>query len=127
MLRRPRDESDDGGTPVRSTPHKHQRAGKPADGGPGRHGLLPIHPRLESRRRSSELRTMSSTSPVGTGNLRFNPVDRARDLILHPAQEWKVINAEPQTVQGLYTPYVMILSAIPAICGFIGFSLVGVG
>ena len=54
-------------------------------------------------------------------------VDRARSLILQPGLEWKVIDAEPQTVQGLYTSYVMVLSAIPAICGFIGFSLVGVG
>jgi hypothetical protein len=57
----------------------------------------------------------------------MNLVDRARSLILRPWLEWKVIDAEPQTVQGLYTHYVMVLSAIPAICGFIGFSLVGVG
>jgi hypothetical protein len=57
----------------------------------------------------------------------MNLVDRARSLILQPWLEWKVIDAEPQTVQGLYTHYVMVLSAIPAICGFIGFSLVGVG
>jgi hypothetical protein len=57
----------------------------------------------------------------------MNLVERAKNLILQPAQEWKVIDAEPQTVQGLYTSYVMILAAIPAVCGFIGYSLVGVG
>jgi hypothetical protein len=57
----------------------------------------------------------------------MNLVERARMLIVQPRHEWQVIDAEPQTVQGLYTRYVMILSAIPAICGFIGFSLVGVG
>jgi hypothetical protein len=57
----------------------------------------------------------------------MNLVERAKKLILQPAQEWKAIDAEPQTVQGLYTSYVMILAAIPAVCAFIGYSLVGVG
>ena len=55
----------------------------------------------------------------------MNVVDRARRLIQHPAQEWGVIAAEPHTVQGLYTTYVMILAAIPAVSFFIGFSIVG--
>ena len=54
-------------------------------------------------------------------------VERARKLILQPAQEWAAIAAEPHTVQDLYTHYVMILAAIPAVCMFIGLSLVGVG
>jgi Yip1 domain len=54
-------------------------------------------------------------------------VERARKLILQPAQEWAAIDAEPHTVQDLYTHYVMILAAIPAVCMFIGLSLVGVG
>jgi len=57
----------------------------------------------------------------------MNLVERAKKLILQPAQEWKVIDAETQTVQGLYTQYVMILAAIPAVCGFIGLSLIGIG
>lgn len=57
----------------------------------------------------------------------MNVVERAKNLILQPSQEWKVIDAEPHTVQDLYTRYVMILAAIPAVCAFIGFSLVGVG
>ena len=55
----------------------------------------------------------------------MNVVDRAKNLILHPRQEWEAIAAEPHTVQDLYTGYVMILAAIPAVCYFIGFSLVG--
>ena len=54
-------------------------------------------------------------------------VERARKLILQPAQEWTAIDAEAHTVQDLYTHYVMILAAIPAVCMFIGLSLVGVG
>ncbi|MGZ5662763.1 MAG: Yip1 family protein [Usitatibacter sp.] len=57
----------------------------------------------------------------------MNLVERAKNVILQPTQEWKVIDAEPQTVQGLYTQYVMILAAIPAVCGFVGLSLIGIG
>jgi Yip1-like protein len=55
----------------------------------------------------------------------MNLVDRAKKIILQPKQEWQVIAAEPQTLQSLYTQYVMILAAIPAVAAFIGFSLIG--
>ena len=57
----------------------------------------------------------------------MNIVERVKHLILKPRQEWRVIDGETYTVQGLYTQYVMLLAAIPAVCGFIGFSLVGIG
>ena len=55
----------------------------------------------------------------------MNLVDRVKKLLLTPKQEWSVISGEQHTVAGLYTQYVMILAAIPAVCSFIGFSLVG--
>ncbi len=57
----------------------------------------------------------------------MNIVERVKKLILQPRQEWQVIDGETHTVQGLYTQYVMILAAIPAVCGFIGLSLIGIG
>jgi len=57
----------------------------------------------------------------------MNLVDRAKNLILTPASEWDKISSETHTVQGLYTGWIMILAAIPALATFIGFSLVGVG
>ena len=57
----------------------------------------------------------------------MNIVERVKKLILQPRQEWQVIDGETHTVQGLYTRYVMILAAIPAVCGFIGLSLIGIG
>lgn len=57
----------------------------------------------------------------------MNLVDRAKKILLQPKQEWPVIAAEPHTLQGLYTQYVMILAAIPAVAAFIGLSLVGYG
>jgi hypothetical protein len=57
----------------------------------------------------------------------MNIVERVKNLILQPKQEWQKIDTEPHTVQELYTRYVMILAAIPAVCGFIGLSLIGIG
>lgn len=52
-------------------------------------------------------------------------VERVKKLLLTPSEEWAVIKGETHTVAGLFTQYVMILSAIPAIAWFIGFSIVG--
>lgn len=57
----------------------------------------------------------------------MNLVERAKSIILGPAAEWDKIAGETHTVQGLYTGWIMILAAIPAIAGFIGLSIVGVG
>lgn len=57
----------------------------------------------------------------------MNLVERAKKIILQPKQEWEAIAAEPTTVQQLFTGYVMILAAIPAIASFIGYSIVGIG
>jgi hypothetical protein len=56
-----------------------------------------------------------------------NIVERAKNLILTPAAEWDRIAGETHTVQELYTGWIMILAAIPAIATFIGFSIVGTG
>ena len=58
---------------------------------------------------------------------RIDLVDRAKSIILQPKQEWELIHREEYTVKELYTQYVMILAAIPALAGFIGFSLIGLG
>ena len=57
----------------------------------------------------------------------MNLVDRAKNLILTPAAEWDKISAEAHTVQGLYTGWIMILAAIPAIAAFVGYSIIGIG
>src|SRR6185437_2171764 len=46
---------------------------------------------------------------------------------LRPTQTWPVIAAEGGDVASIYRNYVCILAAIPAIAGFIGLSLIGVG
>jgi hypothetical protein len=55
-----------------------------------------------------------------------NIVARAKSILLTPRSEWPVIAAEPETVGGLYSGYIIILAAIPAIVRFLSYSLIGV-
>ena len=54
-------------------------------------------------------------------------IQRVQDILLKPKETWPVIAQEPATVASIYNGYVIYLAAIPAIAGFIGLSLVGVG
>ena len=62
------------------------------------------------------------------GKVNLNPViQRARALLLSPRTEWPVIAAEPATVADLYRRYILIVAAIPPVCGFIKSCLLGYG
>ncbi len=52
-------------------------------------------------------------------------VERAKAILLTPRKEWPVIEAESATPASLYTGYIMLLAAIPAVAGFIGMSVFG--
>jgi hypothetical protein len=52
-------------------------------------------------------------------------VSRVKNILLSPKTEWPVIAVEPTDLKGLFIGYVLPLAAIPAICGFIGNSLIG--
>jgi len=54
-------------------------------------------------------------------------IDRVQSILLKPKQTWPVIAQEGGDTASIFTGYVMILAAIPAVCGFIGLSLIGVG
>jgi len=56
----------------------------------------------------------------------MNLVERAKNILLTPAKEWDVIKGEQLTIVDMFTKYAMILAAIPAIAGFIGYSLIGI-
>lgn len=51
---------------------------------------------------------------------------RIRNIIADPRSEWPLIAVEPGDPMRLFVGYVAVLAAIPAICGFIGSSLIGV-
>ncbi|MCX6558588.1 MAG: Yip1 family protein [Candidatus Aminicenantes bacterium] len=56
----------------------------------------------------------------------MNLVERAKNILLTPAKEWAVIKGEQLTIVDMFTKYAMLLAAIPAVAGFIGYSLIGV-
>jgi Yip1 domain len=57
----------------------------------------------------------------------FNKIiARAKSMLLTPRTEWPIVAAEPETVGGLFTNYILVMAAIPAVIGFISASLIGV-
>lgn len=57
----------------------------------------------------------------------MNLMQRVQDILLRPKATWPVIADEPGDVAGIYAGYLVYLAAIPAIAGFIGLSLIGIG
>lgn len=53
-------------------------------------------------------------------------IDRAKNIIMKPKQEWPVIDTEPATIGGLYTGYVIPMSLAPTIAAFLGMVLFGI-
>jgi hypothetical protein len=53
-------------------------------------------------------------------------IGRVKAILLTPKTEWLVIEREPGDPAYLFANYVAILAAIPAVCGFIGGSIVGI-
>jgi hypothetical protein len=51
---------------------------------------------------------------------------RVTNILTKPAAEWQVIAAEPAEPSSLITEYAAPLAAIPAVCRFVGMSVVGV-
>jgi hypothetical protein len=60
--------------------------------------------------------------PAGSKNI----VSRVRDILIKPNEEWGVIDAEPATIGGIFTSYVLILAAIGPIALVIGQQLIGI-
>lgn len=57
----------------------------------------------------------------------MNLVQRVQDILLRPQATWPQIDAEAATPGSLYKGYLLILAAIPAVCGFIGLAVLGMG
>jgi len=53
-------------------------------------------------------------------------VERVKNILITPKTEWPRIDAEPASIGGVYTSYVLILAAIGPICGLIGQQLFGI-
>jgi hypothetical protein len=57
----------------------------------------------------------------------MNLVERVKAILLTPKTEWVVIDGETGDTNTLFTNYVAILAAIPAVASFIGYSIAGLG
>lgn len=52
-------------------------------------------------------------------------IARVKSILLAPKTEWPVIAAEPATTAGLYTGYILLLAAVPAVCQFLRLAVFG--
>jgi hypothetical protein len=53
-------------------------------------------------------------------------VSRVKNILIDPQNEWRVIDGEADPPIEVLKNYVAIVGAIPAVCGFIGASIIGV-
>jgi hypothetical protein len=51
---------------------------------------------------------------------------RVTNILTKPKQEWTIIAGESTNVETLYKEYIALLAAVPAVCNFIGMTLVGI-
>jgi hypothetical protein len=54
-----------------------------------------------------------------------NLITRVQNILLTPKTEWPVIAAEPETTSGLYTKYILIVSALGPLAMFLKNTLIG--
>ncbi|MGQ0740804.1 MAG: Yip1 family protein [Alphaproteobacteria bacterium] len=66
------------------------------------------------------------TPKSAKGIISESLISRVKNIILKPAAEWSVIDAEAADTRSIYLQYVALLAAIGAIASFIGQSLIGV-
>ncbi|MDP1632042.1 MAG: Yip1 family protein [Caulobacter sp.] len=58
-------------------------------------------------------------SVVDGGGSASGLIQRVRDILTQPKPTWEVIDGEAATIKGLFTGYVAILAALPAIAGIL--------
>jgi hypothetical protein len=54
-----------------------------------------------------------------------NLQSRIKGILMNPRVEWPAIAAEPDDVAATYRDYIVYLAAIPAVCMFLGLSIIG--
>jgi len=62
----------------------------------------------------------------GPGALPAPLKNRVIRILTQPKAEWPVIEGETTSTARLYREYIAILAAIPAICNFIGMTMIGI-
>ena len=67
-----------------------------------------------------------NTSPLASTD-RAALLQRVLDILMRPRDTWLQIDAEDGNPARIYLGYLVFLAAIPAVAGFIGYSLIGAG
>jgi hypothetical protein len=62
---------------------------------------------------------------TNVGGSSMNTIAKAKGLLVEPGKTWDAIAAEPMTLSGVFTGYVLPLAAIPSIASAIGTFLGG--
>jgi hypothetical protein len=62
----------------------------------------------------------------GEGSAAMDLFARVKGILLSPEREWRMIERESGEPAHLFVRYVAPLALIPAVCGFIGMSVIGV-
>ena len=57
----------------------------------------------------------------------MNLIDRVKNILLAPKQEWPRIAAESATVQSLYAGYIVILAAVGPLATLVSLAIIGLG
>jgi hypothetical protein len=57
----------------------------------------------------------------------MNLVERVKAILMSPKTEWPIIESEAGDAQYLFTNYVAILAAVPAVAALIGYTFAGMG
>src|SRR5262249_42409084 len=71
-------------------------------------------------------RTLSPGHKLRAVEGAMDIVSRVKNILVDPKNEWGVIDGEPDDPVTVLKNYVAIVAAIPAVCGFIGTSIIGV-
>src|ERR1051326_7507221 len=71
------------------------------------------------------MRFMSASCPAAGQEADMNLIERVKNILIEPKAEWPRIKREPGDVVYLFANYVAVLAAIPAICGWIAWIVVG--
>jgi hypothetical protein len=71
--------------------------------------------------------TIQLARPQPQPRTDMNLIQRVQDILLKPKETWPQIAQETASTASIYNPYVLALAAIPAVAGFIGMSLLGMG
>lgn len=53
-------------------------------------------------------------------------ITRVKAVLTNPKGVWSEIKGEPTSIKDIYLQYLIVLAAIPAICGFIGMTFIGI-